>query len=83
MTRYALNLPVDLKHEAEILAKRQGVSLNQFIMWAVSEKVTSMRNELDDPKFPLISYRVGLVRDMNRSIAEADKFIQAMEKEPA
>lgn len=24
-----------------------------------------------------------LVRDMNRSIAEADKFIQAMEKEPA
>jgi hypothetical protein len=23
-----------------------------------------------------------LVRDMNRSIAEADKFIQAMEKEP-
>ena len=24
-----------------------------------------------------------LVRDMNRSIAETDKFIQAMEKEPA
>ncbi len=24
-----------------------------------------------------------LVRDMNRSIAEVDKFIQAMEKEPA
>jgi hypothetical protein len=24
-----------------------------------------------------------LVKDMNRSIAEADKFIQSMEKEPA
>lgn len=59
MSRYALNLPIDLKHEAEILAKRQGVSLNQFIMWAVSEKVASMRNELDDPKFPLITYRKG------------------------
>ena len=59
MTRYALNLPVDLKHEAELLAKHQGVSLNQFIMWAVSEKVASIRNQLDDPKFPLITYRRG------------------------
>ena len=31
MTRYALNLPVNLKREAEALAERQGVSLNQFI----------------------------------------------------
>lgn len=59
MTRYALNLPVDLKREAEELAKKQGVSLNQFIMWSVAEKVTSMRNELDDPKFPLIAYYRG------------------------
>ena len=59
MSRYALNLPIDLKHEAELLAKHQGVSLNQFIMWAVSEKVASLRNELDDPNFPLITYRKG------------------------
>ncbi len=59
MTRYALNLPVDLKQEAEALAKKQGVSLNQFIMWSVSEKVVSMRNQLDDPQFPLITYRRG------------------------
>lgn len=38
MTRYALNLPVDLKREAEEMAKKQGVSLNQFIMWSVAEK---------------------------------------------
>lgn len=57
MTRYPLNLPVDLKQEAEALAKKQGISLNQFIMWSVSEKVATMRGQLDDPRFPLITYR--------------------------
>jgi len=59
MTRYALNLPVDLKQEAEQLAKKQGVSLNQFIMWSVSEKVATMRHQFEDPNFPLITYRQG------------------------
>lgn len=59
MARYALNLPVALKQEAESLAKRQGVSLNQFIQWAVAEKVGSLRNSLDDPRFPLITYKQG------------------------
>ena len=45
MTRYALNLPVDLKREAEEIAEKQGVSLNQFIMWSVSEKVAIMGTE--------------------------------------
>jgi uncharacterized protein (DUF433 family) len=59
MTRYALNLPVNLKSEAEEMASRQGISLNQFIMWSVSEKVASLRQELDDPKFPGVTYRRG------------------------
>jgi uncharacterized protein (DUF433 family) len=59
MTRYALNLPVNLKREAEELAARQGISLNQFIMWSVSDKVASLRQELDDPNFPGITYRRG------------------------
>lgn len=59
MTRYALNLPLDLKREAEELAARQGISLNQFIMWSVSEKVASLRQQLDDPNFPGITYRRG------------------------
>jgi len=59
MTRYALNLPVNLKREAEELASQQGISLNQFIMWSVSEKVASLRQELDDPNFPGITYRRG------------------------
>ena len=59
MTRYALNLPVSLKREAEELAARQGISLNTFIMWSVSEKVASLRQDLDDPNFPGITYRRG------------------------
>lgn len=59
MARYALNLPVALKQEAELVAKEQGVSLNQFIQWAVAEKVGSLKQTLDDPRFPLITYRRG------------------------
>ena len=38
MARYPLSLPTQLKQEAETLAAQQGVSLNQFILWAVAEK---------------------------------------------
>ncbi len=59
MGRYALNLPTQLKREAEELAAEQGVSLNQFILWAVSEKVGSLKQHLDDPIYPQITYRRG------------------------
>jgi uncharacterized protein (DUF433 family) len=59
MGRYALNLPTQLKREAEQLAGEQGVSLNQFILWAVSEKVGSLKQQLDDPAYPHITYRRG------------------------
>jgi uncharacterized protein (DUF433 family) len=57
MGRYALNLPADLKQKAEDWAARQGVSLNQFILWAVAEKVGTLSSALDDPRFPRITYR--------------------------
>lgn len=57
--RYPLNLPVELKREAEEAAKKQGVSLNQFILWSVSEKVTALKAGLDDPAYPNITYRRG------------------------
>jgi uncharacterized protein (DUF433 family) len=60
MARYPLNLPTELKREAEEWAAAQGVSLNQFIMWAVAEKVGSLRHDLDDPAFPQITYRRGV-----------------------
>lgn len=59
MARYPLNLPADLKRDAETWASRQGVSLNQFILWAVSEKVGALKQQLDDPDFPQVTYRRG------------------------
>ncbi|MBP6806269.1 MAG: DUF433 domain-containing protein [Chloroflexi bacterium] len=59
MARYALNLPQQLKQEAETWAQQQGVSLNQFILWATAEKVGALKQQLDDPQFPQITYRRG------------------------
>ena len=59
MARYSLNLPIQLKQSAEDWAARQGVSLNQFILWAVSEKVGALGQQLDDPEFPQVTYRRG------------------------
>lgn len=59
MARYSLNLPEQLKRDAERWASSQGVSLNQFILWAVAEKVGGLGRELDDPLFPGITYRRG------------------------
>lgn len=57
MARYSLNMPKQLKHEAEQWARQQGISLNQFIQWAVSEKVGTLNQQLDDPRYPRITYR--------------------------
>ena len=57
MARYSLNLPAQLKRESEKLAAAQGVSLNQFVMWAVAEKVGMLKASQDDPRFPHITYQ--------------------------
>jgi uncharacterized protein (DUF433 family)/predicted nucleotidyltransferase len=57
VARYPLNLPADLKKEAEVLAAQQNISLNQFIMWAVAEKVSALRHNLADPDYPGITYQ--------------------------
>lgn len=59
VARYALSLPTQLKREAEKWAAQQGVSLNQFILWAVAEKVGALGQQLDDPGFPQVTYRRG------------------------
>ena len=56
--RYSLNLPIDLKREAEQMAEKQGISLNQLILWSLTEKVTSLKGKLDDPNFPGIAYKL-------------------------
>lgn len=59
MARLPVNLPTELHQEAARLAARQGVSLNQFILWSVAEKVGALRDSLDDPSIPGITYRRG------------------------
>ena len=54
MTAYALNLPDRLKQEVEQLAQSQGISLDQFVLWAVTEKVGTLK-----ASFPLIAHRQG------------------------
>lgn len=39
---FALRLPASIKRAAEDLARRDGVSLNQFIATAVAEKVSAL-----------------------------------------
>ena len=59
MARYPLNLPQQLKQDAESWARKQGISLNQFILWATAEKIGALSQRLDDPAFPQITYRRG------------------------
>jgi uncharacterized protein (DUF433 family) len=56
MTRYSLEIPAELKRDAESYAAAQGVSFEQFILWAIADKVSSLRTRLDDPNFPQIAY---------------------------
>jgi uncharacterized protein (DUF433 family) len=62
VSRYPLNLPSDLHQAAARLAEQQGISLNQFILWSVAEKVGELKRSLDDPMFPGITYRTGASR---------------------
>lgn len=62
MARYPLNLPVRLKQDAERWAREQGASLNQFIVWAVAEKIEELKQGLSDPRFPQVAYRLGASR---------------------
>jgi uncharacterized protein (DUF433 family) len=59
MAPTALNLPTRLKQEAEEWANRQGISLDQFIVWAVAEKVGGLKHAIDDPRFSHVTYRRG------------------------
>ena len=54
-----LDLPAQLKQEAEEWANRQGISLDQFIVWALAEKVGGLKQAIDDPRFPRVTYRRG------------------------
>ncbi len=51
MAKYSFNLPSQLKQEAEKWAENQGVSLDEFILWAVAEKVAVLKEQLGRQTF--------------------------------
>lgn len=61
MSKPSLKLPASLEEEAALWASRQGVSvsLDQFVVRAVAEKIGELKHGLDDPRFPRIAYRRG------------------------
>ncbi|MFQ4141202.1 DUF433 domain-containing protein [Chlorogloeopsis sp. ULAP02] len=59
MTSFPVNLPTQLQQEAQRWATNQGISLEQFIIWAIAEKVGTLSQTVDDPQFPGITYRCG------------------------
>ncbi len=42
-SNYALRLPASLKRTAEVVAREDGSTLNQFIVSAVAEKVSALK----------------------------------------
>lgn len=46
MTQYALRIPDSLAGYAKELAKEDNVSLNQFIVMALAEKVSALKTEV-------------------------------------
>ncbi len=59
MASYSVNLPLQLQQQVEQCAKRQGIPLDEFILWAVTEKVAVLQHQFHDPSFPHITYRQG------------------------
>ena len=59
MAQYSLNLPSQLKQDAQKWAENQGVSLDEFILWAIAEKVGTLKEQLGRQTFPNIIYRRG------------------------
>ena len=41
MGRFSLRIPKTLHHELEVLAKDEGISLNQYIIYTLTQKVTA------------------------------------------
>ena len=59
MSNKMLSLPASLKQTAEQLAADRGMSLNQFVVLAVAEKVATLQQSNNDSIFSGIAYRCG------------------------
>jgi uncharacterized protein (DUF433 family) len=55
----ALKLPESLLKEAAKCAGNQGISVEQFIIWAIAEKIGILSQANVDPEYPHITYKRG------------------------
>jgi uncharacterized protein (DUF433 family) len=54
-----MNLRQQLQQDATQFAQQQGISLEQFVLWAVAEKVGVLKQQANLQAFPEISMRLG------------------------
>jgi len=59
MATYPVNLPLQLQQEAAQWATSQGIALDDFILWAVAEKIAELKHQFTDRTFPTVAYRQG------------------------
>ena len=57
-----MNLPQQLQQDATQFAQQQGITLEQFILWAVAEKIGALKQHADLQTFPEIAMRMGASR---------------------
>ena len=54
-----MNLPPQLQQQVEKWASLQGIDPEQFVVWAVSEKLDALNLPLEDPAFPGVNVQQG------------------------
>ncbi|MGG6242043.1 DUF433 domain-containing protein [Nodosilinea sp. AN01ver1] len=59
MATYPVNLPLQLQQEALQWATDQGIALDDFILWAVAEKIAELKHQFSDRTFPNVAYHQG------------------------
>jgi hypothetical protein len=57
-----MDLPQQLQQDEAQFAQQQGISLEQFVLWAVAEKVGALKQQADLQAFPEIAMRMGASR---------------------
>jgi uncharacterized protein (DUF433 family) len=57
-----MNLPQQLQKDAAQFAQQQGISLEQFVLLAVAEKIGALKQQADLQTFPEIAMRLGTSR---------------------
>lgn len=60
MEQKSLTLPKSLLETVEKYAINQGISIEQFILWAIAEKIGILSQSLINAQFPNIAYSQGV-----------------------